>query len=176
MEEHNGESIINENALIEDLVSRMTELESKFIDKFDHSPMRKTIINIVSDESKDNSIDPLKLCAIFTDFADTFLEKAFDTSQTIDQNTKLSKELYKANDLIRRLTDENEYHLNKLKYLAKQLEIYKDSWRGKMTEQSVERQISDLLKQKDEEVQDLKSKLSATEQEYTQYRLQNKEN
>jgi hypothetical protein len=50
----------------------------------------------------------------------------------MDQNSKLNKELYKANDLIRRLTDENEYHLSKLKFMAKQLEIYKNTWKGKL--------------------------------------------
>lgn len=73
----------------------------------------------------------------------------------MNQNAKLNSELYKANDLIKRLTDENEFHLGKIKSLAQQLDIYKDSWRGKLTEKSVERQISELISQKDSQIDDI---------------------
>jgi len=175
-QEATGESMINENTLEDELIFRMNELESKYKSQFDHIPLHKPLNDIVRMESNDEQLDPLKLCAIFTDFADAFLDKAFDCTQTMEQNNNLSKELYKANDLIRRLTEENEYYLKKYKYLTSQLEIYKDSWRGKLTEQSVERQISDLLKNKDEEVQSLKGKLSNTEQEFAQYRFDTKTN
>ncbi|CAI2384766.1 unnamed protein product [Moneuplotes crassus] len=172
--ENTGESSLNDNTLTDELLSRVAELETKFRDQFDHNPLQKNVYEIVSDQTKGDNIDPYMLCAIFTDFAESFLEKAFDTTQTIQQNDKMSKELYKANDLIRRLTDENEYHLGKLKSLGKQLELYKESWRGKMTEQSVERQISDLLKQKDEEVEDLKLQLTSVEQDFAQFRVEAK--
>lgn len=127
------ETSFNENTLIDELVTKMGDLETKFRDKFRKDPLPHSLIEIIQNESQEQPVDPLKLCAIFSDFAEAYLEEAFDCNQVADQNSKLNKELYKANDLIRRLTDENEYHLSKLKFMAKQLEIYKNTWRGKVS-------------------------------------------
>jgi len=163
--EATGESTIEDNTLIDELVTRMTELEEKYREKFNANPLHRNLIEIISSISEDKPVNSMQLCAIFSDYSEAFLDKAFEYNQTMDQNGKLNKELYKANDLIRRLTDENEYHLSKLKFLAKQLEIYKDSWRGKLTEQSVERQIHDLVGERDGEVEDLRKKLMDAEDE-----------
>ena len=174
--EQTAERFAKNNSLIDELVTRMHDLEEKFRAQFNEAPMQQSLYEIIASVNKDQSddIDPLKLCAIFTDFAESFLDRAFDYDKVLKQNAKLNNELHKANDLIRRLTDENEYHLSKLKYLAKQLEIYKDSWRGKLTEKSVERQISDLMSERDKEVEELKNKLANTEKEFVKFKFENR--
>ena len=161
--EPTGESTYYENELINELANKMAELEDKYKQNFKDNPLHNSLEEIITSISNDQQINPMKLCAIFTDFAEAFLNKALESDQIMKQNFKLNNELLKANDLIRRLTDENEYHLNKIKGLAKQIDIYKESWRGKLTEKSVERQISELIEQRETQIDELRNKLANTE-------------
>lgn len=173
--DHTAESLPNENSLVDELITRMNDLEERYKAQFKENPMPQTLYEIINSmSSEDSAIDPLRLCAIFSDIAESFLDRAVDSDKLLKQNSKLNNELHKANDLIRRLTEENEYHLNKLKFLAKQLEIYKDSWKGKLTEKSVERQISELLSEKDREVEEVRNKLETTEKEFMRYKFENR--
>ena len=174
--EPTGEWTFDENDLISELMNKMSELEDRYRQSFSDTPLHKTLSEIVNSVSDEQHIDSMKLWAIFTDFAEAFLEKAVEANKTLDQNVKLNNELFKANDLIRRLTDENEYHLNKIKGLAKQLDIYKESWRGKLTEKSVERQISEIIEQKDSHIEELRNKLADTEKEFMKLRVDSTNN
>jgi hypothetical protein len=171
-----AESFSNDPTLVDELVSRMNDLEQKFKGQFNQLPMQQTLYEIISSMTNDETttIEPLKLCAIFSDFAESFLDRSIDSDKLLGQNSKLNNELHKANDLIRRLTNENEYHLSKLKYLAKQLQIYKDSWKGKLTEKAVEHQISALISERDKEVDELRNKLADTEKEFVRFKFENR--
>lgn len=66
------------------------------------------------------------------DLSDIFLNKAATSEKDFDQrmSQQMKTELHKANDLIRRLSEENEYHLRQVERLVRKLEIYKQSARG----------------------------------------------
>lgn len=75
----------------------------------------------------------------------------------------MKSELHKANDLIRRLSEENEYHLRQVERLVRKLEIYKQSARGSSAVRKAERKMKEIESERDEEINDLRARLDEKE-------------